>query len=408
MKADTITKLPLARFARILGVNPLHFAGVQIASIEGAHCNAAWFQHNWQSADRVSREEVAGAIRQAEDTIENLLHYRLIPSWEEQEFRPAHQPYQPGTMWLGGNIPQVEARWKHVISGGRRATDLVAAGAPIVWSNQYPPAEWEGVGTVQVTVADGVEVCELALYYPGRGGDDRWRIRPAQASIVGNTATITFARELALDPDQFENIAHGGNYIRPAAGTDDSNFLATVDVYRVHNDRATQADLVWFGPTCGACGGSGCGFCTVSTATGCLTIREPRMGFVGYQPATWNVDEDTFTFNTTLNAGRQADAVTLYYQAGLRDFGLDCPLVEMSDEWARTVAILAAARLDRPVCACGNNFAERWQRDLAYIGEAGSFNISPSNLNNPLGTRAGELYAWQRISTPGVQVAASA
>ncbi|KKL63848.1 hypothetical protein LCGC14_2170980, partial [marine sediment metagenome] len=61
-RAQTPTKLPLATWAKILQMNPLHFEGVNIPEQTVVYCNTAMMQHNWQASDAVSREEIADAL----------------------------------------------------------------------------------------------------------------------------------------------------------------------------------------------------------------------------------------------------------------------------------------------------------------------------------------------------------
>jgi hypothetical protein len=414
---QTLTRLPIYTFARLAGINPLHFSGVQIPEVQNAVCDFAWFQYNWQNADKVSREEVADSIAQAEAMLEGHLRYRLIPEWEEQEYRMGPRPFRPEMVFTGqvdtrGLFQSVETNWKHVITPGRREQTLIEAAAAVTYASTKPPATYDDTATVSVTITAGTEAREIRVYYPGHAGDEHWRIRPIAVSIVGTTATITFARELAVVEDDLEQIASGPNFIRPVDGTDDAKFLATVDVYRVWTNGATQATLIWTPPNsgCATCGGSVCDACQAGSQTGCLVVRDPRLGIVQFAPATFN--ETTGAFETAHRAvGRQPEAVEVYYQAGLLDRSLPDPWNVMSPDWARTVTIMATALLDRPICNCAQSFTRRWATDLAFRGGASqvsAFSMSPQDLNNPFGTRAGLVYGWKRISRPGVAIGRSA
>ena len=78
-RAETITKLPLDRWAALMGINPTHFNGVYVPSAEPTVCEQPWLAFAWQAANRVGREEVAEAIASAEADLEGDLRYRLIP-----------------------------------------------------------------------------------------------------------------------------------------------------------------------------------------------------------------------------------------------------------------------------------------------------------------------------------------
>jgi len=72
----------------------------------------------------------------------------------------------------------------------------------------------------------------------------------------------------------------------------------------------------------------------------------------------------------------------------------------LSDDLAHAIAWMATARLERAFCQCGNTtaLADHWREDLAKNTQSASQILSMTLLDNPFGTRRGELMAWQRIS----------
>ena len=72
----------------------------------------------------------------------------------------------------------------------------------------------------------------------------------------------------------------------------------------------------------------------------------------------------------------------------------------LSNYWAQAIAWLATARLERPPCACSNTgtLFNKWSKDLATIGEGAGHLLSDRLLDNPFGTRQGEIMAWNRVS----------
>lgn len=412
---ETPTKLSLWEWARIMGVNPAHFFGIQFTDIQITTCARAWFQYEWQATDAVGREQVAQAIADAEEAIESHLHYRLLPDWEVDEWHRPTRAWRPESLNLGarnlrGFANTVDARWGHVISGGIRSKELVQAAAAITWSSTILPADYEETGTVTVaTVA--LDPQEIALYHPGYDGDERYRIRPVSTSIAGGTATITFRRELAVLPDFYLSMdLDAESSAKLADGKDDADFESTVDVYRIYNDPQSQAAFLWeqpASPSCGVCSGSGCASCQYTTQTGCLLIRgDPAMGMLGYRPATWDSDELDFV-DASWAVARDPDIVRLYYYAGLRDRRLQTEKLTMHPQWARAVAYYAASMLDRPPCTCFQIQWERWAQDRAFSGGADEhsiYRISARDLDNPLGTRAGALFAWRLLSRPGARI----
>ena len=61
-RAETLTKLPLDRWAQLMGINPMHFNGVFHPDSPPTVCQQPWLQHPWQAADRLGREDIANAI----------------------------------------------------------------------------------------------------------------------------------------------------------------------------------------------------------------------------------------------------------------------------------------------------------------------------------------------------------
>jgi hypothetical protein len=100
---------------------------------------------------------------------------------------------------------------------------------------------------------------------------------------------------------------------------------------------------------------------------------------------------------------RDPDEIKLYYFAGAQE---DQWLKGMSYDplsryFAQAIAWMATARLEREICGCGNLIAlfRNLRQDLAVTREGGASRFTPDEiLNNPFGTKMGEVMAWQRIS----------
>lgn len=406
-RAETITKLPIDRWARLMGINPVHFNQCYVPGQElNQICGSSWFQHDWQYADRVSRDQLADVIRQAEENIEAFLGYRLMPTWEYDEWHGIMaRPYRPeyfnaNQRDIRGFPTAVQADYGYVISGGIEAKSVIMASAAVVWSDSTGGDGLTDTGTVTVAgIAAAITACEIEVYFPGKAGADAYRIRPVEISLAAGTATITFRRELALLLAKWddENDPRGVDY------TADGNFISTVDVYRHYNNPQTQATLVW------EPGGCSCG-CEYTVQTACLLPRgDLRLGMFAFAPANWNVTDLAFD-PTTLSVCREPDAIRLFYRSGWRDMKLTCPNQEMDTDLAYIVAIYAASMLDRKVCDCKGiqDGIGNWQKDLAFekgATELSSEKVSFSTLDCPFGTRRGAIEAWRRLSRPSTQKA---
>ncbi len=414
--AETKTKLPLDRWARLMGIHPAHFNGVYYDRSPST-CAMPWLQWPWQTADRVGREEVAQAIAQAEADIEAQLGYRLLPAWETDEWRPTVRPYHPELVNLSvtdaRGFGQVAfANWGYLVSGGVRAkSPPLEEDAAIAYTDEDGDG-YEEIATVgPVPVDVGQDPCEIRIYYPFSNAmihaqcEDKWEIRPIDVTVVGAAATIRFRREQAVLPE------YTADYFPPAddshlrgvdgaPATPEVYFLEAVDVCRVYNDPQTQVTMMWepFGSGC-ACGGTGCQLCAYTTQTGCLIARDdPRHSIVVYKPGTWNADDEAFD-SASWTVGREPNLVRLYYYAGWRNKGLACPRVQMDGNWERVVAYYAATLLDRPLCACDNvkSWTDYWQQDLAINTAEQSRREPMEMLDNPFGTTRGAIYAWKRV-----------
>lgn len=405
-RAETVTKLPLDRWAELVQLNPIHFNQCHIPSQQNNQaCQGGWFQRDWQDTDRVSREQLASTIAQAEEMIESQLGYRLLPTWEVAEYhsfegrpnRPEH--YNLSGMDVRGRRTGVKLDWGYFVTGGIEAKTLIDDALTITWSDENGDS-FKDKGTVVCTVDADTLQCEVELFYPGHAGDARWRIRPITVSIVGITATITFKRELAVLED-----LQSGYDVRGVDFTDDAKFLTTVDAYRHYNDPSTQVTLLWENGGCGCLSGA-CGSCTFNAQTGCLRVRgDDRQSFVAVSPALWDADTDSYSALSPA-VGAEPDAVTAYYRAGWRNNSLACSSDVMDLDLAIAVAVLSASLLDRKVCDCrGTEEAvARWQHDTAV--QSGATEVKRSVAKScPFGTTAGALEAWRRINRPGVQKA---
>lgn len=406
--AEQNTKLSLDRWFRLIGVNPLHANSV-VGPKQPTVCAAIWYQKEWMSADRVSREEVARAIAQAEANIEQMIGYRLLPTFERDEWHPTARAPKPEWLRIGsqdvrGFAQAVEAKWGYVLAGGIEGKTLIGT-EPITWSDEDGDT-YKETGTVTVTT--DVAQCEIRAFYPHESGNATYEIRPINVTVSSGVATITFRREQCVLKELLlrEYPEADDDFQRPIDGMIDANFLEEIDVYRVYVDRSTQAQLMWEPLDGCGCGTGSCPNCLLSSQSGCLSVHaDPRLGWLSYRPATWNATDEAYDIAYQA-LSRQPDMVRLWYYAGWADQSRTCPTTQMDANWERTVAYYAAALLDRPVCECNNVHAwiEHWRRDLAIPGADEGLRISSDDLNCPFGTRRGAINAYKRCLAEGVRI----
>lgn len=402
-RAETLTKLPLDRWATIMGINPLHFN--QVFVDPPTVCEQPWLQHAWQDVERVGREDIAMAIATAEADIERHLGYRVRPTWEIDEWRPTVRPWRHELVNLSvsdvrGFRPVIFTNWKHFITGGIESRTLLSASEAVDYTDEDSDSYFE-TATITVAGVTFTDECEASIYFAGHNGEERWEIKPLlTVDITTGTLTVTVRREQLVNPDLWESMTPVGR-----EGTADADFVTVVDVYRKFNDPQRQSQLLWepLAGICPSCSGTGCASCQYTAQEACLMVRDdPAHGIISYQPATWNTanlefDSQAFVVN------REPNLIRLWYYAGYRDKNLTCPTRSMSTEWERAIAYYAAALLDRPVCECNNVHAwiERWREDLAANLQNVSYQVSPADLDNPFGTRRGAIFAWNRVQREG-------
>jgi hypothetical protein len=412
------TQLPLARYAKIIGINPVHFSGADGATyfpVTGS-CGQIWPRHTWQATEEiVSHEELTQAILWAEDDIKHVLGFSTSPVWEYQEVHRWTQPYDALLVNNGGYAADakkqtVSARYGKIISPGRRSVELINSGSTVTYSDQDGDG-WNETATVTATTTV-TEPCEVKLFHTGTLGDTRWEIRPLRSvSISGGTATIVLDAWLLFDPNLHGAYPTTVDFSAMDA-EDSASYVATVDVYREYNDLTqATAEFLWEkNPgatgnifTCTVCSGTGCEVCSQATQDGCFSVRDGNSGIVTPFPASYDADNDIWTA-TNFSECRTPDQVRLYYRAGLSDqqylSGLYCDPLE--HRMAEAIAFLATARLNRPLCECSNviNYAKELQRDMT-LSTRNNFFVRFSNMpmfNSPFGTRVGEVRAWERLS----------
>jgi hypothetical protein len=399
-RSSIITKLSLDRWAQICGLDLRHFNQITIDQRPVTTCSNVWLQSAWQGNDQVSREDVALAIQQSEETIERYLGYHLLPSWDSDEKVETPQPGDRSLLYrqslnIRGFPLHVQTQWGHFISGGIEDKTLIEAGAAIVYSDEDGDGYDETATITSPTTLTDAE--EIAVYFPGESGLDEWEIRPFKnITFVGGNVIIVLHRHQLVDPvlwDALDPQAVDGNA--------DANFITEVDVYRKWNNPSQQVQLVWSPRTCN-CGTSSCTTCQNSYQWGCLNAKDNRLGLVHYQPGTWNVLTEGFDA-AELAACRNPDKLRLWYKSGLRDERKTYPDLQMESTLERAVAFYALTLLDRPICGCNNieKAVGKWTEELNLNLPETTYQLNDRWLDNPLGVTRAAVFAWQTINSPG-------
>lgn len=265
-RSDIVTWLPLDDFARIIGLSPLSFNQLKSPTLQlNTVCGDIFFQSAWQHSDSIGRDDIALAIKEAEDEISREAGFNLIPDWTIEERLPYPRPGRPELYGSGLNVrwqeKSVELNKGLIITGGVKAKSLIQAGANVVRTDLDVDGYAE---TCTVTVATSVtDANEIRAYYPAKSGSDGWEIRPITVTFSGGNAIITFKAWQISAANQMDALN-----AEPLDADSPTSYETTIDVYRVYNDPATQAQLIWEG--CPNCCGS-CTACQLSTQAACST-----------------------------------------------------------------------------------------------------------------------------------------
>jgi hypothetical protein len=412
-RASTWTLLSLDRYFQIIGMNPSHANSAATGttmSVARNACQDVWTQWPWQNVGRVSREDLAEAIADAERDIAEALGWWPAPIWTTEEVQPYPRHYRPEVLGTDGVnnrglYQPVRAKWGHVIAPGVRTVD----GCQNV-RIAYSDADGDGLNetaTVTATDATWTDVREIKVYFENHNDEQVWEVRPARTKTLtaAGVFTATFWSWQLIDPDLWEALPQE---LEPEAidWSDATNLEADADICREYNDTTeVSATFYWEPNPCNlpvpcSCGGTGCAACQLTTQDGCLHVRDAKGGLVVPQPGAYDSDEEAWA-SDCFTVCRDPDYVKLWYYSGLiSDEYLRSTSMDPLGNWlAMSIAQIATARLQKPLCSCSNvtALADEWRQDLSITGPGGAM-LSEAALDNPFGTRRGEVVAWKRIS----------
>jgi len=405
-RANTTTVVSLDTFARVLGINPVHFGGAYGDDIWvlGGACSMVWPQYAWQSDDLASREELAVAIRSAEQDVAEAMGFFSGPEWIEDERVSWPHNYRRVLVssWPHADNNNyrsaVKTRWGEIQAVGRRRVDVIEAGATVVYSDDDGDG-WNEVAAITVSTSV-TDPSEIKLYFAGYGGEREWEIRPVQSvTVSGGSATIKVSSWMFINPSLWERYPTQAGLEGINVSTV-ANYVTTADVYREYPDPAlAPARIVWPGQDMNN------SFVATEMQDATLTIRDKHRGFVAATPGSYDADSGLWSEAQFLYT-REPTEISLWYRAGsqTRQYERGKTGDPVDSFMAETIAILALSRLPRNVCGCGNldNRRKEYQTDYATAGGRGQFIMATNEtMNCPFGTRRGEIIAWNRVARVG-------
>lgn len=422
---------PVEAWRRNIGYHPLHFWQIKdddVAPVTSS-CNALVYQYAWQNTGQLGRSEIAKYIATAEARLFEHLHYHVGRHFVDSRELQYPFPRTGGHEFkahIGGRGRWLNVRLDegYIRNLGVETYTAVETGSTVTYSDE----DDDGIDeTFTVTASTTLtDADQIGVYFAsgdrlnGEGVSEKWRVAPVDVTISGGTVTIKGKRWQLVKPIKYEGFSTGA-----LEATTDSNFVTTLDIYRRwcdpdgNTNDTCQALLIWETEPYPRWAISCLDTDTVSYTTNAQDpaavaygiaragIRDSRLGEITVGRAVYDSDEDEWK-GTDWGTCRQPDRVIVRYEAGARLPTVESTLSRTSVDgrWDEIVTRLAAAEMTRRICACdiANQELYRWQFDLARAAGANDeqYRISDRHLSNPLGTKAGQVYAWERVQHLGI------
>jgi hypothetical protein len=351
-------------FASNYGIDDCAFHGVRKEGQVEYGCGRLWKQYK--------REQFLEAVQRAMQKMEAYMGIPLGRKYVKDE--------QVKWNWKSGLVGPL--KWGHIQTIGVEtetaiqsnvALTLSALGSPIdpvvitVGTTVTEPGEIE----VRHVAAKGGSVIEpLTTKIATRHGT----ILQPSISISGGVATIRIPRCHLVDPT-LEQPETGFDY------TQDSNFVTSVNVYRVYVDTTAGVSLV------SRPGGCSTSLCANDVTEACGVLQNSETGLVLVRPAA-------HTGSAWVNrciAGSVPIYAQVSYVAGYHE---KASLLYDSVPMALQTAIikLAHTEMPQPACECSLH-EESWALDRKQCESFLAWDV----LRNPFGTLNGQIYAYNAL-----------
>ena len=404
-----ITLLPLETFRQEVDYIALHFYQLANSKIPlSASCNTLLREYSDQQTEGAGRYQLRNAIFNAEKNLRNYLGFDVAPRYNEEtqdvgfmarigqgsdSIYPAYYWPFGGLNWSGvgngyNNMPTLLTLEKGRLSRIATRTWTAVNDGPVTLHDYDNDGLKE---TFTATINDAsTPLADFGVFFtsadqPQNSPDlsiENWQIRPVTFSRNAGVVTASGSAWLLVKPVLYQGFANTIGYNNAGIGMSTSgsfdpdtptNFVTSLSFYKkvYTNENLAYLDI------------NDCG--NITTYQLCATIADRRTGEVkldfqccqglpGGCPSTWNASQ----------------SIRINYEAG-----------EALDDWQTIVTRLALAELRKKICACEQNNQEVnwWQRNLAEVATGGTegYRIDNEALGNPLGTRAGAVYAWNQI-----------
>ena len=413
-----MTLLPLDTWRHIIGYNPWHFWqwANDIVPVTSA-CNTVVYKYGWQFADQGGRNDILEALELTESRVASpdALGFDPAPKYHVETLEvPKYNDLNLDRIgYVGG-----DGRWLSLIVDYGKVRNIGVETRTLIDTVAITYSDDDGDGleeswiatvpTILVTDPDQV-ACYVSDTYrlDGDPVSEDYRIHPVKVSIAGGVVTIRGKAWIMAKPILYESV--NPSALDPSEPT---NFLPEIEVYRKYIDPTgitvdtSQAKLIWFTrPHPYFCS---CSTCTsnvinnsldpaaVGSTMGRAGISDSELGIIYFAEAQYSATSGLWC-SVNWRQCRPPDNIEVRYEAGE-------PLVNgnMNQRYQKMVARMAAADMPRRLCACdvANKELHHWQFDIARSAGANDEAygaVSDMDINNPFGTRRGQIYAWKEI-----------
>lgn len=433
MLSDTRpTLLPIERWRALLGFHPWHFWGLANSAVPiGPGCDSLVRQYAWQGSDAAGRAEILDAIAEAERQITEYLGYSPAPRATEaivpwpryRDGRFARPiPADPTGRRLSVQLPEGMVRAVGVEALALTDTVTTLAGDLTITDGDSDGLldTFTAVATVPAgTLPEQLRVCFSAVdRFDGSGPGARWFVRPVQVRISGVTATITGRAWCLVRPVLYEGwpttAPSGGGGSAGLNPADLTVYASSLEIYArtIDPDGETldtcQAIIRWdTRPSYldGWCGDGAAAFpgtnasdpAAVASVVARCGVRDAAQGEV--LPAHAVRNASTGVWSERWPTWWEPDRVLIRYEAGLPY--ADRASLQLEAEMERAIAMLAAAILARPICACAdtNRQLYYYQYDLTLAGRQDElYSTADPAIQGPFGPRRGAVLAYKILT----------
>ncbi len=359
-RSDTVTLLPLDRYAQIMHISLPHFNQLDGSKAPLVNeCAGLW--------DQDARDLLAWTMAQAEEMIAEYLNFWPAPKFIIDEEIQFGLPGIRGDWWNA----EIPTRWGNIICFGTETLTLKKAGASVTYTNSNNnPQGRENLATISATALYGDELgacddkCETVVFFREEDGaedpaDSRWEIRPLRVDIDGSTMSITGDSSLFVKPTLWEltEIESAGSVDSNAwhIDFDVANLVSSVDVYCRTINQATPITLLWEG-VCDCPG-----VCEHATQTACAYKTDNRRGFFAPRAATWSGTSNVFA--VPKHSHIIPESVKANYRSGMA-LNKSC---RMNPSMERAIVKLTNALLPNAPCGFCDHSHSIWAEDRKEV-----------------------------------------